>query len=688
MVSLDERAVPTICGFCHTNCGITAYVSDGVLRRIKADPDHPASRGDMCPKAVAAPKVVYSPDRLEYPLRRTSKGFQKISWDEALDIIASRLLEIKEKYGAESLVLCLGAPVTQSARDGFIQLLAAYGSMNITGPGHLCHVPREIAFRSVYGGMTEPDFKNSRCIVIWGSNPEDSRRFGEAAHGRYSRLIPDARSQGAKIIVIDPRRIGLVGLADKWLQIAPGRDDALALAMLNVIIEEELYDREFVEEWTLGFEQLGEHVKRFTPEWAQDITKLRADDIREVARMYATTRPASIREGNAMDQYPNVAQTVRAIGILCAITGNLDVKGGNVFFPRTKLARYLDKRPNVKPLGSDRYPLFPGVTFPCFVDAVLSGEPYPPKAMIVHHANPLLINANSQKTRQALERLEFLVVCDIFKSATAELADIILPEASDFERYGFNCYPCSEGAFVALRRKVIEPVGESRPVFDMEYEISKKMGLDSHYPWRNTEEWINYRLRADGITLEELKKQSVIYTTPQVEYRKYQKIGFNTPSGKVELFSKKFEANGYSPLPTYKELDEVFDGQPGLLDTYPLVGTTRRPGVYVHTRFRNIPMLRKKEPDPLVRLSPGDAQTRQIKDGDLTLVESPNGTIKIRAKVTDEVSSGVVIIDFGWGNPWDQGANVNILTSDEDRDPVSCSTPNRRFRCQVSRVNP
>jgi len=686
MAYLNERAIPTICGFCHANCGTIAYVSNGKLQRVKADPNHPASGGNICSKAVAAKQVIYSPDRLKYPLRKTSSGFQRISWDEALNIVANRLLEIRAKHGAEALIRCGGAPVTWAAMDGFVQLLASYGSMNSVGAGHLCHVPRDVAFRSVYGGMTKPDYKNTKCMVIWGANPEDSRSYG-AAYGRFSRLIHEAKRQGARLIVIDPRHINLVDIADKWLAIELGRDDALALSIINVIINERLYNKEFVEQWTVGFDQLAEHVERYTPEWAQDITKLRAKDIREVARTYATTKPSFILEGNAIDQYPNAVQTARAIGIICAITGNLDIAGGNVFFPQPALSPLVKEPLAVKQLSAAKYPLFPGVPFPCFVDAILSAEPYTPRAMIVHHANPLLINANSTKTGQALEKLEFLVVCEIFKTATAELADIILPESSEFEQYGFETYASAEGGFVALRQKVIEPVGESRPVFEIEYELAKRMGLDAAYPWTNTERWIQYRLKASGISLEDLKEQSVIYTTPPVEYRKYLRNGFNTPSGKVEIYSQRLKDYGYPPLPEYKEYDTEFASQPSLVESYPLIGTTRRPGDYFHTRFRNIPALREVEPEALIRLSPDDAKSREITDGDLAKVNSPNGMIKIRAKVTDEISPGVVIVDFGWGNPWDQGPNVNLLTSDEDRDPISGSTPNRRFRCQVTKAN-
>jgi anaerobic selenocysteine-containing dehydrogenase len=686
LASPNEKAIRTVCGFCHNNCGLLAYVSNGVLRRIKGDPEHPANRGDICPKGTAVPKVVYSPDRLKHPLRKTNSGFKQISWDEALDITATRLLEIREKYGSETLIRCNGAPMTQTAWDAFVQFMVAYGSMNLTGSGHICHVPRDIAFGTVYGGMAWPDYENTRCMVMWGSNPFDSRDY-RGAHGRFTRLISEAKSRGAKLIVIDPRRTNLANIADKWLAIEPGRDDALALAMLNVIIKEGLYDKEFVTQWTIGFEELAVHVKNLTPEWAQDITKLRASDIREVARTYATTKPAIILPGNGPDQYPNVVQTIRAIGILCAITGNLDIEGGNVFLSRPALSPLISHPLKIKRLSADRYPLYPRVPFPSFVDAILNGEPYTPKAMLVYHANPALINADSAKTKQALEKLEFLVVCDIFQSATAEMADVILPDASEFEQYGFQGYASVEGGFVALRPKVIEPIGDSRPVFEIECDLATRMGLNAAYLWTNTEEWINYRLKASGITLDDLKKQPIIYTTPPLEYRKYLKHGFKTPSGKVEIYSQELKDYGYPPLPEFKDLDASLASETTSPNSYPLIGTTRRPGVYVHTRFRNISTLRRLEPEALARLNPQDSQSRKIADGDLVAIQSPNGMIKLKAKVTDEVSPGVIIIDFGWGNPWDQGPNINILTSDKDRDPVSCSTPNRRFRCQVTKIN-
>jgi anaerobic selenocysteine-containing dehydrogenase len=259
--------------------------------------------------------------------------------------------------------------------------------------------------------------------------------------------------------------------------------------------------------------------------------------------------------------------------------------------------------------------------------------------------------------------------------------------AAECAGLGFHCYASAKGGFVTLMGKAINPVGESRSVFEIEYELAQRMSLDSPYPWTNTEEWIDHRLKAGGISLDKLKKQSIAYITAPMEYGRFRRDGFNTTSGKVEIYSQSLRDYDYPPLPENKELDAVFSGQPDLLQRYPLIGTTRRPGVYVHTRFRNVPALGKIEPEALIRINTRDSKSRGIDNGDLTTVQSPNGIIRLRARLTDEVSPGVVVIDFGWGNPGDQGPNVNILTSDEDRDPISSSTPNRRFRCQVAKAN-
>ena len=464
-----------------------------------------------------------------------------------------------------------------------------------------------------------------------------------------------------------------------FVQIKPGTDAALALAMLHVIIAEDRYDREFVENWTVGFDQLAAHVRPATPAWAENITGVKAETIRQLARIYAGSKPALIREGNGFDQHTNVVDSVRLTAILTAITGNLDVPGGNVLFPMPKLAPCPSRQPKAEPLGAERYPLMPR-TFPAMLDAMLSGEPYQPRAMIVYHGNPALINANAAGVKRALGRLDLLVVSELFMTATAELADIVLPDTTAMERNGFQPYASYNGGFVALRQKVIDPIGESRPVFEVEYELARKLGLAQLYPWKTTDEWIDYKLKPAGIGFRDLLSRPIAHVTPPLQYRKYLQKGFDTPSGKVELYSRKLESMGLNPLPMYRD--------PEVIPTpaYPLNGTTRRQGAYVHTQFRGLPSLRKREPEPFMWIHPQDAKARGISDGSETNVLSPQGKIRIKARITRETQPGLVIIDFGWGNPGDGGVNVNILTSDRERDPFTAATPNRRFVCEVSEV--
>lgn len=674
-----DRVVATVCGLCHTNCGMKISVKNGLIDKIKGDPDHPANSGALCVKGFAVKELVYAPERLKHPLLKTRGGFKQISWEETFDRIVHKLSEIRDKSGPHTLLRFGGAPVTEAARDAFVQLTAAYGSPNYASPGHLCSQPRRLGLDLVYGGRTDPDYNHTECMLIWGANPTDSMRPAERfAYGRFNGVIPEAKASGASLIVIDPRRIKTARKADLFVQIKPGTDAALALAMLHVIIAEDLYDKEFVEKWTVGFAALANHVTSATPAWAETITGVSAKTIVKLARTFAGAKSALIREGNGFDQHTNVVDSVRLTAILTAITGNLDVPGGNVFYSLPKLAPCPTVKTAAKPLGADRYPLYPR-TFPLMIDAMLTGKPYQPRAMLVYHGNPVLINANENKVKQAFSKLDFLVVSTLFMTATAELADIVLPDATAMERNGFHPYGGYNGGFIALRERAIDPIGESRPVLEVEYELAQRLGLAHLYPWKNTDEWIDYKLKPSGISFSDLQSNPISYVTPPLSYHKYLQKGFGTPSGKVEFYSSKLESMGMNPLPEYRAPEVLPSG------TYPLNGTTLKQGAYVHTQFRNLPSLRKRVPEPLVLIHPRDADLRGIEEGSFTMVESPEGSISIKARVTSEIQQGLIIIDFGWGNPGDGGVNVNILTSDQERDPFTGATPNRRFICEVRR---
>jgi len=684
---MEGKTYRSICQFCHTNCGIVVHRSGDGSISVKGDPGHPMNRGRCCPKVAAIPEVIASEDRLKVPMRKTSRGFEKVSWNQALEFAAERLGEIRERFGPLSLARCGGAPVSYQCRDGFLEFTGAFGSPNFTGAANLCMVPRMTAFMAITGGIrAEPDYDHTGLVLFWGSDPLTSERFGSyAAYNGLGQIIPRLKERGTRMISIDPFHSRTAAQADEWVRIKPGGDVALGLAMIHVIIRESLYDRGFVEAHTSGFDALADHVQAFTPQWAEILTGIPAKTIENLARTYATTKPATIYEGNGLDMIANGVDAVRTVAILIGLTGNLDVPGGNVFMPfaqQSSLPTQTVSRE--RRLGYEQFPLFMEVPFPAVKEALLSEEEGRPRAMIVHHCNPALIQANEKRTKQALRKCDFLMVADIFPTATTALADLVLPIQSDFESFGYRAYSSTEGGFLALARPVVPPVGESRSVFEVEYALAEKLGLHQEYPFHDTLSWLKHMIQPTGISFEQLDKEQVVYATPPVRYRKYQEGGFNTPSGKVEFYSTVFEDKGYDPLPVYSEpagepLDEALCYGRG----FSLLGCTKRPAQFVHTKFRNIEALTKSYPDPLVWLHPQDASERDIADGNDVEVSSPRGQITLKARLTKDTQPGYIWIDFGWGNPTDGKASINILVDDANFDPVSGGTPHRLFECEI-----
>src|SRR5271157_525481 len=596
----------TICGFCHTSCGMIVNVVDGRVSKIEADPKHPANQGILCPKGLASIELVYSRDRLTSPLLKTPGGFKKISWDEALTIAADRLGELREKHGPGSLIRFGGAPVTYDCRDGFMQFMASYGSPNLAGAGHLCQVPRMTAMRSVFGAVPEPDYRDTKLIIFWGSNPMGSTRYGnyatESQLGNFRSVVPEARRRKIKVITIDPVRSETAKLSDEWISPKLGADAALALSMIHVIIKEKIYNEEFVKNWTNGFEKLESHVEKMTSEWAEPITGVSASVIKKLAREYALQGPATIRDGNGLDMNTNGVQTVRAIQFLIALTGNYDVPGGNVvfpwiaqsFLPDMKKVKFQEKR-----IGQEQFPQFPEIPGPALLEALNEDRS---RAMIVYHSNPALILANTERVRRVFGKLKFLLVLDLFPTATAQMADLILPSASTFESYGYRAYSSRQGGFLSLRQKLIEPIGESRSFAEVEYGLARRLGIEKDYPFTNDVEWVNFMLKPPGLTIEDLREKTAVYAGPPMEYRKYLKGGFKTPSKKIEFYSDSFERDHYDPLPSYVEPLSLKDWRLDQQKAYPFQGTSRKPYEYVHTKFRNLDFLKRLYPSPLVML--------------------------------------------------------------------------------------
>ncbi len=676
----------TICGICHGGCGMFVRVSASGIESITGDPDHPASRGYLCPKAFAARELATSPDRLTRPLRRTPAGLKPVSWDEALDFAAERLTAIRSQHGPAAIMRASGAPVNYDARDGFLHFMQALGSPNLTGAGNTCHVPRLMGWLAVAGAKPEPDFDRARLIVFWGNNPAATERYGSyCAYEGFDKIIARAKVRGVRVIVIDPVCSETAAQASEWIEIKPGTDVAFGLALINVVINEKLYNEPFVAAYTSGFEELKQHVQTFTPVWAEAITGVPQDKIVAFAREFAGTRPAAVCDGNGLDMYCNVVDAARTIAILLGLTANLDVPGGSALLPFAKQLM-LHTVPPQQRLWYDRYPLFKEVPFPVVKESLLRNDPARPRALIVHHHNPVLIQANQERTLRALAKLEFLMVDDIFLSSTAEVADLVLPSTSPFERYGYRAHASFDRGFVAFSRPVADPPGEARDVAWMECELARRMGLGDSYPFRDSRTWVEHMLKPCGVTLEQLERESIVFCTPQPEFEKYKKTGFQTPSGKLEFVSQMFAKANQPPLPLFTEGAGVNLETARAVTAYPLLCTNRRTASYVHTKFRNLKAQAKAYPEPLLWLSPVDADARQIAEGDRVELSSPQGHVEIKVRLKSDLRPGLAMMDFGWGNPTDGLASSNRLTNDSYWNPISGSHPQRLFACEVVKL--
>jgi anaerobic selenocysteine-containing dehydrogenase len=682
-----EEIVETACRICQAGCGIKVHVKNGIMLKVEGSADNPITQGALCAKGLSATQLVYSPGRLKYPLRRSGKKgagkWKRFSWNDALDLISKKLSEIKEKYGAEAV----GIFKSQGSDWGNLweyvpRFMNTFGSPNVFTSGHLCHMPRVIAGSCTYGvGTLNSDFENSKCIVLWAANPS-----GGNSGGLFIGKIMKARDRGAKIIVVDPILSPIASKADLWLQIRPQTDAALALGMINFIIKEKLYDKQFVEKWTEGFSKLKEHVAAYTVEKVEKITSIKADIIKDAAKSYATNRPSCIYDGNGIDQMTNSVQTARALCILRSIIGNIDITGGDLI-PNTietiPLGLNDQKQKNVNPIGKS-YPLmlqFGNIPGQCLIDSIMTKKPYPIRALMVQGGNPMVSLANASKVKEALSGLELLVVMDLFMTRTAELADVVLPAASSFEKTGLTANPSLTSNYVVLQRKVIEPIGESWPDWKFWFELAKKLGYSKEFPWNDVEEAIDAQIKPSGLTVAQLKDGPV--SLPR-KYEKFKKNGFNTPSGRIQIYSKVLEDHGYDPLPSYVEPDETPLSRPDLAEEYPIQAICWPRDVYVHTQHRNIPWLRMLDPQPSVKIHPNDAAERKILDGETVTIKSQRGKVRVKAQITRRTPQGVVALVWGWGQACPE-ADLNLLTDDSKKDKIAGSTSNRLFLCQIEK---
>jgi anaerobic selenocysteine-containing dehydrogenase len=652
---------------------------DDTGRIVKVD-------GLLCRRGRHQVDLQYHAERLLHPLVRDGGKIRRATWDEALDRIAEKLLAIRERHGPESVLFFAGYP--KEGRPWLQRLAYLFGSPHYMSEDSFCFAATYIAAALNYGpeygwflSTGRTGFEGTQCLLLWSSNPGIS-----GAPVTIAEFL-DARRRGMDLIVVDPRRTEIAEVAKIHLQLRPGTDGALALGFMHVILSEDLHDRAFVEGWMLGVGELRDLVGRYPPEKVAVITGVPAAQIIDAARLYARSKPAKLQTSpSATVHGSNGVQNHRAIVLLPALTGNLDVPGGNMLpapsVPTNDITLFDERIAELPPrAGEERFPVWSKYykegQCNAIVDQIVTGKPYPIKAMIGVGAN-VMIWPNTRRVKEAIHGLDFFAAIDYFQTVTTDLAQVVLPAATWLERDLLSTGP---GGFVRLRTPVVEPLGEAWPDWKFLMELAKRLGLGEQFWDGDFDACANYILEPTGLTVSALRQhpEGIGLAVPEREEKRYQEHGFNTPSGKVEVRSSILEEHGYDPLPVYAEPAESPVSTPAIARRYPLVLTSGgRSKGFTHSQFRQIPALRMFMPEPLVQVSPADAAARGIAPGDAVVIESKRGRIQVRADVTDRMKPGVVHMYHGW-----QEANVNQLTDDQGLDPISGYPPFKSGLCEL-----
>jgi len=694
-----ETVVPTICAMCGpaANCGVYAFEKDGVLTRVAGMKECPVNKGSLCAKGLASPQWVYSPDRLKYPMKRIGeKGegkFERISWDEAITIIADKLKEQKEKYGPETLAML--SPARRTYSEYMNRFLMVHGSPNY-GHSGICAIQRDFAFSYTTGAnLRGCDYNNGDVIIIWGRQPIYS---GPATN--FPKQLFKAKRRGAHIVAIKPSSEPDVKFAKTWMPIRPGTDAALALAMLHVVVKEDLIDKEFVEKWCYGYDKLKEHVQKYTPEWAEEITGLEAQQIIDVTRLYATTKRAGIDLGNGVEHTPSSNDVIRAVGILIAITGHLDRPGCNVVPEPPKGPRPKDVTWKMeftkdwvdKLIGPEFPKVFEphggGTTAAYYrvLDSVLTEKPFPVRTVIAPGSQPIVSTRGSKRVAEALKKLDFYVVADVMRTADMDYADVVIPVSTPYEiDHPFEA--TMDGSWVMSRNKVIEPLGDYKSMFEFFLDLAVEMGYGKDFWNGNMVDCMNDQLKPISMTIDDLRElpNGIINKKSPPAFEKYEQIFSRKsnavskapflPQGKVAIYNTTFEEAGFNPLPEWREPPESLTGTPELTEKYPLIlSDYHTSNVYSASWQRNVPYLRKIHPYPALHIHPDTASERGIEDGDWVRVESPHGWMKVKAQIYKGIRQDTVMVLHGWWQGCkelgmedfpilDGGANVNVMYS-------------------------
>lgn len=791
---------------CHGGCGVLAHVKDGKLLKIEGDPEHPWNRGRLCARVLAMTQYVHHPDRLRQPLKRIgARGegrWQPIAWDEAFDLIETKMKAIRAAHGPESVVFNAG-----TGRDIYpwICMLAyAFGSPNVMFglTGQACYGPRLAAVDTVQGDYAvfdagqwfpdrydDPRFKVPECMIIWGYNIHAT-----CPDNLFGHWIIDMMKRGTRIIAVDPRLSWFASRAKHWLQLRPGTDAALAMGFLNVIINEDLYDHRFLEKWTNGahlirrdankllresdissggsaanfviwdsskkkavvwdtaqvacrdenmhpmisgqcrvrladgksvecetvWDAFRREADAYAPGQVAAITGVPAEDIVKAARFYAKSKPASIHWGVAVDMTPALTPLVQAISCLWALTGNLDVPGGNVTarlafdvapyaLPGSQGAIRLKTPEQDKPrIGADRYMPLDKFYWRSQTDLTLeqifTGQPYPIKGLWLQTAGTLQgLGMDPRRWREALKKLDFVVAVDLFHTPTTQYADVVLPAGTFLEKDSFRSW------WVPLQSiQKVMTVDDCRPDVEINFELARR--FDPEFRFETVNDLFDDILKPSGMTFQELRDRIYAYPpegSTSCPYRRHEKgllrpdrkPGFRTPSGRFELYSTLREEWDLEPLPHHEEPPFTPVSRPDLARDYPLIlSTGRRSPAFFHSEHRNIPWLRDIDPDPVLEIHPQTAQEHGIGSGEWLWVENWMGRARFKAKLTRVVPTWMVMAPHGWWFPeknpaepclfgvWESNINQLIPMNHQGKDGMGA--PIKHSMCRIRKTTP
>ena len=675
------RTVATYCDLCFWKCGAIATVKDGRLWKIEGNPLDPLSRGRLCPRGTGGVGAHFDPDRLRTPLlRRKNRGDEEwvaVTWDEALGTIAEKMQKIKAEYGPEAIAL-----FSHGIGGNFLKhTLKAFGTPNITAPSFAqCRGPRDVGFRLTFGeDVSSPertDIRNAKCLVLIGSH------LGENMHNTQVQEFAEAVGNGASVIVVDPRFSVAASKAKHYLPIKPGTDLALILAWMNVLVQEGLYDKDYVDQYGFGFDHFAASISTATPEWAYIETGIDPDVIRETAREMARYRPATlVHPGRHVTWYGDDAQRSRAIALLNALIGSWGRKGG-FYTPQSMDVPAYPYPPYPKPLKEKvdnpghRYPFAHETITTGIREATITGMPYPIKGWFTYATNLLHALPNDQETIRAMQNLDLMVVVDVIPSETAGWADVVLPESVYLERHDDLNVEWFREPFVAIRQPAVASPHDQKPGWWIALQLANKLGLEAYFPWKNAEEYLEKRVTAAGLSWDELKEKGIIRGQHQpIYYSEGVPAEFPTPSGKIEFSSPQLAQAGFDPVPRYTRPTQGPEGSFRLL--------FGRAPVHSFSRTQSNPILADMMDTNEVWVNANAAARLDIADGQYVRLRNQDGVVsnRVRVKATERIRPDCVYLVHGFGHtarglrrPFGKGASDAQLVTRSAVDPLMGGT--------------